>query len=146
MFMNEENGLRGGRAYYDAHKQDMGDHVLAIESDSGPFTPRGFTTDANPEALSILQRIVELMAYTGATYVKPGGGGADINPMKASGVIVMGYDPDGQRYFDLHHSHADTLDKLSPREVNLGAACMAAMAYVVADLPQTLPRNPTPEN
>jgi len=146
MFMNEENGLRGARAYYEAHKSEMGGHLLAIESDSGPFTPRGFTTDANPEALSILQEIVELMAFTGATVVRPGGGGADVNPMKASGVTVMGYDPDGQRYFDLHHSHADTLDKLSPREVNLGAACMAAMAYVVADLPEALPRNPTPEN
>jgi hypothetical protein len=146
LFMNEENGLRGAKAYYEAHEHEMDKHLLAIESDSGPFTPRGFTTDANPEALAILQDIVELMAETGASQVVPGGGGADVNPMRAGGVTVMGYDPDGQRYFDLHHSAADTLDKLSPREVNLGAACMAAMAYVVADLPVALPRNPTPEN
>lgn len=145
LFMNEENGLRGARAYYRDHQDEMDDHVLAIESDSGPFTPRGFTTNANPQAMAILQDIVKLMADTGATSMRQGSGGADVNPMRASGVIVMGYEPDCQRYFDLHHSAADTLDKLSPREVNLGAACMAAMAYVVADLPDTLPRNPTPE-
>jgi hypothetical protein len=141
MFMNEENGLRGAHAYRDGHAGEMARHLLAIESDSGPFTPRGFTTDANPAALATLQAIGGLLREAGIQSVRPGGGGADIGPMRADGVIVMGYEPDGQRYFDLHHSPADTIDKLSPRETNLGAACMAAMAYVVADLPEALPRN-----
>ncbi|MGQ0553211.1 MAG: M20/M25/M40 family metallo-hydrolase [Planctomycetota bacterium] len=141
LFTNEENGLRGGRAYHEEHRADMAGHVLAIESDSGPFTPRAFTTDANPRALALLQQIGALLAETGLRDVMPGGGGADIGPMTESGVIVMGYAPDGQRYFDLHHSPRDTIDQLSPRETNLGAACMAAMAFVVADLEETLPRN-----
>jgi hypothetical protein len=145
MWMNEENGLRGAHAYRDGHQDEMAHHVLAIESDSGPFTPRGFTTDANPVALETLQAIGELMREAGIQAVRPGGGGADVGPMRADGVIVMGFEPDGQRYFDLHHSPADTIDKLSPREVNLGAACMAAMAYVVADLPETLQRNAPPK-
>jgi hypothetical protein len=141
LFMNEENGLRGARAYHEGHRDEMARHVLAIESDSGPFTPRAFTTDANPAALAVLQAVGGLLREAGIQEVRPGGGGADIGPMRADGVIVMGYEPDGQRYFDLHHSWRDTIEQLSPRETNLGAACMAAMAYVVADLSETLPRN-----
>ncbi len=143
-FMNEENGGRGARAYFTDHEPLLGKHVLALESDSGPFTPRAFTTDANPEALAILRDIGALMRHAGIQDVVPGGGGADVDPMKAAGVIVMGYAPDQQRYFDLHHSDRDTIDQVSPREINLGAACLAAMAYVVADMPDALPRNPVP--
>jgi carboxypeptidase Q len=142
LFMNEENGLRGARAYHATHAAGMPGHLLAIESDSGPFTPRAFTTDANDQALAVLQEIGKLLAATGLQEVRPGGGGADIDPMRADGVIVMSYAPDTQRYFDLHHSARDTIEQISPREIALGAACMAAMAYVVADLEQPLPRNP----
>jgi carboxypeptidase Q len=141
LFANEENGLGGGNAYLAAHRNEMGRHVLALESDSGCFTPRGFTTDANPEAFAILSSVSALLANAGAGLLEPGGGGADIGPMKAEGVVQLGYLPDSQRYFDLHHTHEDTLDKVSPREINLGAGVMAAMLYVIADLPTTLPRN-----
>ena len=141
MWANEENGLRGARGYREAHAEQLSDHVLAIESDSGPFTPRAFTTNANPEALVVLQAIGELLAPAGIGAVREGGGGADINVLRPDGVIVMGYEPDGQRYFDLHHTEADTIDKLSPRETNLGAACMAAMAWAVAERPERLPAN-----
>ena len=143
LFMNEENGSRGARAYREAEAAAgaLGGHVLAIESDAGPFTPRAFTTDANDEALAVLQQIGALLRETGLQEVREGGGGADIDGLREHGVIVMGYSPDGQRYFDLHHSGRDTLDQVSPREIHLGAACIAAMAYVVADLEETLPRN-----
>jgi len=144
LFMNEENGGRGAQAYREAQQQAAGGldgHVLAIESDSGPFTPRAFTTDAGPAALDRLRQIGALLRETGLEDVRPGGGGADIDGLRAGGVPLMAYAPDGQRYFDLHHSERDTLEQISPREINLGAACIAAMAYVVADLPDTLPRN-----
>ena len=147
LFMNEENGGRGARAYHEAEKEAgaLDGHVLAIESDGGPFTPRAFTTDANPQALLVLQQIGALLRETGLHEVRKGGGGADIDPLTADGVIVMGYSPDGQRYFDLHHSERDTLEQISPREINLGAACIAAMAYIVADREEPLPRNVPPE-
>jgi carboxypeptidase Q len=143
-FMNEENGGRGSRAYHEAHAAEMAGHVLALESDSGAFAPRAFTTDANDAALAVLRDIGTLLRPVGLVEVRPGGGGADIDIMKQDGVIVMSYAPDGQRYFDLHHSARDTLEQVSPREINLGAACIAAMAYVVADLEQALPRNTPP--
>jgi carboxypeptidase Q len=144
-FMNEENGGRGSRAYFEDHKDVLGKHLLAIESDAGSFTPRGFSTSADGAGLDTLADIASLLSETGLTWVKPGGsGGADVDPMQAGGVTVMGYRPDGQRYFDLHHSESDTLDKVSPREINLCAACLAAMAYVVADREEPLPRSAVP--
>ena len=148
LFMNEENGGRGAQAYREAAAETgaVDGHVLAIESDGGPFTPRAFTTDANAEALAVLRQIGLLLHDTGLDEVREGHGGADIDGLRQHGVIVMGYSPDGQRYFDLHHSDRDTLEQVSPREIHLGAACIAAMAYIVADLPETLPRNvPPPE-
>jgi Zn-dependent M28 family amino/carboxypeptidase len=142
LFMNEENGLRGGRAYRDTHKAEVEKHVLAIESDRGGFAPRGFATNANPRAFEILRGITELLhAGSPATLVQ-GGGGADISPLEREGVIVMEYLPDAQRYFDFHHCERDVLDAVHPRELELGAAWMAVMIYLVADLDERLPRNP----
>ncbi len=141
MFMNEENGVRGGRAYHHQHFEEMDQHVMALESDRGSFVPRGFTSDANPEAMAVLQEIVGLMEEAGIHLMNPGYGGVDISPMRANGVVTVGLLPDSQRYFDLHHSARDTIDQVSPREINLGAGAMAALCYVVADLPETLRRN-----
>jgi Zn-dependent M28 family amino/carboxypeptidase len=145
MFMNEENGLRGGRAYHADHEDEMERHVMALESDRGVFTPRGFTSDAGPAALAILREIVALMEDAGIHVMQPGYGGVDISPMAASGVPLVGFLPDCQRYFDLHHSARDTMAQVSDREVNLGAGAMAALCYVVADLPEALPANPGPD-
>ena len=140
MFMNEENGVAGARAYAEAHGSER--HVLAIESDRGGFTPRGFTTDARGEVFETLRELVELQANTGASQLLPGGGGVDISFLAATGVPLVGYLPDAQRYFDLHHAETDTLDKVNERELSLGAAAIASLAWLVADLPEALPLNP----
>jgi len=140
LFMNEENGLAGGRAYYVEHFAEMDRHVMALESDRGGFTPRGFTAQVSDEALVILRSYVTLFANTGADKVIAGGGGADIGPMRQSAVPLVGYLPDPQRYFDLHHSPADTIDQVNPRELQLGAAAMASLAWLVAEDPTPLPR------
>ncbi|HTE05003.1 MAG TPA: M20/M25/M40 family metallo-hydrolase [Planctomycetota bacterium] len=146
-FMNEENGSRGAHAYFEDHRPVLDRHLLAIESDAGSFTPRGFSTSASGPALETLSDIAALLADTGLSWIKAGGsGGADVDPMRAAGVTVMGYRPDDQRYFDLHHSESDTLAQVSPREINLSAACLAAMAYVVADREERLPRSPISED
>lgn len=144
LFMNEENGLAGARTYRSDHDAEMPRHVFALESDRGGFTPRGFTTNANPEALATLRAIGAGLETIGAERVVRGSGGADVNPMMDAGVIVAGFLPDSQRYFDVHHSWNDTLDRVSARELQLGAAAMAALLYVVADMETTLPRNPVP--
>ncbi|MFT7462072.1 MAG: carboxypeptidase Q [Pseudohongiellaceae bacterium] len=142
LFANEENGLAGGKAYIGHHRDELSKHILALESDSGVFTPRGFTTDANPEARAILDAIAKLLSAAGAGRMTTGHGGADIGPLAAHGTVLVGYDPDPQRYFDLHHSARDTLAAVNEREINLGAGVIAALIWIVADLELTLPRNP----
>ena len=141
LFMNEENGLGGARAYYRDHQDEMGRHRFALESDRGGFTPRGFTTDAEGEARAVLEEVALLLEGIGASTLRRGRGGADVGPMAQSGVVTAGLYPDPQRYFDLHHSARDTLEQVSPRELELGAAAMAALLYVVADLEAPLPHN-----
>lgn len=139
---NEENGLRGGNAYRDAHAAALDKHVLAIESDGGVFKPLGFGFTGSDSAFAVVQQIGRLLDGIGAGRISRGGGGADIGPIMRSGVPGMGLDTDGERYFWFHHSEADTVDKLDPHDVALCVATMAIMAYVAADLPQPLPRGP----
>jgi len=133
LFMNEENGLRGGRAYREAHSGELARHLLAIETDRGGFSPRGFGTDAGGELLLDLRRIALLLDPAGAGALKPGDGGADISVLRPDGVPLMELLVDPQRYFDVHHCARDTLDTVNPRELALGAAALAAMAYAAAD-------------
>jgi carboxypeptidase Q len=142
LWTNEENGLRGGNAYRDAHRSELGRHVLAIESDAGVFKPLGFGFTGSDEAFAIVQQVGRLLEPLGAGAITRGGGGADIGPIMQEGVPGMGLNVDGTRYFWYHHTDADTIDKLDAREVALCTAAMAIMAYVVADLPQALPRAP----
>jgi carboxypeptidase Q len=139
---NEENGLRGGNAYRDTHSKALDKHVLAIESDGGVFKPAGFGFTGSDAAFAIVQQIGTLLAKIGAGEITRGGGGADIGPIMQLGVPGMGLNVDGTRYFWYHHSEADTLDKLDPHDVALCVATMAIMAYIVADLPEPLPRAP----
>ena len=140
MWTNEENGLRGGRAYREHHLDEIDDHVLAIESDGGVFKPQGFGFTGSDEAYRMIREIGSLLDRIDAGRVTRGGGGADIGPIMRDGVPGMGLRVDGEKYFWYHHTHADTIDKLDPREMAECVAAMAVMAYVVADMPQRLPR------
>ena len=137
---NEENGGRGGQGYRDAHRADVDNHVLAIESDGGVFKPQGFGFSGSDAALEIIKQIGTLLDRIEAGNIVKGGGGADIAPIMALGVPGLGLNVDGTKYFWYHHTEADTVDKLDPREMALCVATMAVMAYVVADMPERLPR------
>lgn len=143
-WVNEENGTRGGLAYRDAHRDQLDNHVLAIESDGGVFRPTGFGFTGSDSARAIVRQIGALLRRIGADSIGGGGGGTDIGPITALGVPSMGLDDDGTRYFWYHHTEADTADKLDPREMAQCVAAMAVMAYVVADLPEKLPRGAPP--
>jgi carboxypeptidase Q len=140
MWTNEENGLQGGRTYREAHLDELGDHILAMESDGGVFKPLGFGFTGSDEAYQIIQDISTLLLPIGAGEITRGGGGADIGPIMETGVPGMGLRVDGDTYFWYHHTDADTVDKLDPREMGECVATMAVIAYVVADMPERLPR------
>lgn len=138
MFMNEENGTRGGKAY--AAKVREGERpIAAIESDAGGFTPRGFgvsadsaTTARNPAIFQNVARWAYLFEPIDADRIKPGGGGADIGELAKQGAATIGLRVDNHRYFDYHHSTSDTIDKVNERELELGAAAVAILSYVLA--------------
>ncbi|HEV2799015.1 MAG TPA: M28 family metallopeptidase [Pyrinomonadaceae bacterium] len=140
LYTNEENGLRGGTAYRDAHRAELGKHVLAIESDSGIYRPLGFglSNAAPPQARADLEEIGKLLAGIRAGRIAANGGGADIGPIMREGVPGASLDVDGTHYFDIHHTPADTLDKIDPQDLALCVAAMAVMAYTVADMPHAL--------
>ena len=140
LYTNEENGLRGGNAYRDAHRAELPKHVLAVEADSGTYRPTGFglAATAPPQARADLEEIAKLLAGIRAARIGEGGGGADIGPIMREGVIGAGLNVDGARYFDIHHTHADTLDKVDPQDLALCVAALAVLAYAVADAPAAL--------
>jgi carboxypeptidase Q len=140
LWTNEENGLRGALAYRDVHRNELDDHILAIESDAGVFKPLGFGFRGSTAAYRMIREIGTLLAPIDAATVTEGGGGADIGPIMREGVPGMGLRVDGEKYFWYHHTEADTVDKLDPREMAECVAAMAVMAYVVADMPERLPR------
>ncbi|MFB9863906.1 peptidase M28 family protein [Rufibacter immobilis] len=132
MYMNEENGLRGGTKYAEIAKKQGEKHIAAIESDEGGFTPRGFGISAPTQAA--FQKALSwknLLAPYGLHDIEPNGGGADIGPLKDDRVALIGFLPDSQRYFDIHHTANDTFDKVNRRELELGGASMAALVYLI---------------
>lgn len=130
MFMNEENGLRGGKKYAEVAKSKGENHVLALESDSGGFTPRGFSFDCDNANFDQVQGWKPLFEpYLIHSFTK-GGSGADIGPLKKEGIVLAGLRPDSQRYFDYHHAENDTFDAINKRELELGAATMASLIYL----------------
>jgi len=137
---NEEYGTRGGLAYRDAHTAELGAHDVAIESDGGVFRPTGFGFTGSGAGFQIVRAVGRLLAAIGADTVTAGGGGTDIEPIMQLGVPGMSLNDDGSRYFWYHHSESDTVDKLDPREMARCVAALAVMSYVLADLPQQLPR------
>ena len=137
---NEENGGRGGQAYRDTHKDELARHIAAIESDGGTFKFRGFGFTGSDSAMRIVKQIARLLKPLGADSAFAGGGGSDIQPIMALGVPGMAHVVDGTRYFWYHHTEADNVDKIDPRELAENVAAMAIMAYVLAELPAPLPR------
>jgi carboxypeptidase Q len=131
MFMNEENGLRGGLAYAARAAEKKEKHIAAIESDEGGFTPRGFSMTLNDSAKSKIKSWRYLLEPYGLTEYTDEGGGADIGPLEDQGTALIGYSPDSQRYFSYHHTKEDTFDKVSKRELELGAASMASLVYLI---------------
>jgi carboxypeptidase Q len=131
MFMNEENGLRGGQKYAELALKNGEKHLAAIESDRGGFTPRGFTISADTMQRRKIQSWKPLLEAYGLTDFSQEGGGADIGPLGPQGVALIGFLPDSQRYFTLHHTAQDTFDKVDKRELELGAASMAALVYLL---------------
>ena len=141
LFTNEENGLRGGNAYRDAHAEEAAHHVFALESDSGVFAPARLGFSGSEAARKIISEIATLLTPIGMQEVVPGGGGADIGPIATLGKVpMMAYAGDPTRYFTIHHTPADTIDRIDPQEVSKAAASIAAMVYVIADMPQALPK------
>ncbi|HMQ14918.1 MAG TPA: M20/M25/M40 family metallo-hydrolase [Phycisphaerae bacterium] len=143
LFTNEENGLAGGRAYASEHAADLPRHVAAIEADSGVFAPTGFGLDVDDPArrergLATLRQITALLRPIGADDLVPGHGGADISPMKPAGVPLIGQRADMTYYFDIHHTHADTFDKVNRDDLSRHVAAMAVMSYILADMPARL--------
>ncbi len=139
LWTNEENGTRGGLAYRDQHRDELARHVMMLESDGGVFRPLGFGFTGNETARDTVRAIATLLTGIAADQITPGGGGADIGPsVQEARIPAMSLEVDTSKYFVIHHTPADTIDKLDPVEMAKCAAAVAVMAYVVADLPQRL--------
>jgi carboxypeptidase Q len=143
LFTNEENGLRGAIDYRDRYGATLGQHVLMIESDAGVFAPVGFGFSGNDIARAQVTAIASLLGSVGATRIAASGGGADIGPSVVAGrVPAMSLEVDGAKYFLIHHTAADTVDKIDPADFARCVVALTGMAYVVADMPQRLGEAP----
>ena len=131
LFMNEENGLRGGNEYARVASAQGEQHVFALESDSGGFTPRGFSFDTSKEQFEVIKKWEPYFYPYQTDRFELGGSGADIGPLKPQGLILAGLRPDSQRYFDHHHSDNDRFDHVNRRELELGAAAMTSLVYLM---------------
>jgi len=130
LFMNEENGLRGGRKYAEVAQEKGENHIFALESDAGGFTPRGFSFDASESHYNQVLSWKPLFKPYLIHYFERGGSGADISPLKKDNMVLAGLRPDSQRYFDHHHAANDTFEYVNKRELELGAATMTALVYL----------------
>lgn len=130
LFMNEENGLRGGTEYADKAKMNNENHIFALESDSGGFTPRGYSFDSSDADLKRVQGWAPLFEPYLIHLFEKGYSGADIAPLKKNGMVLAGLLPDSQRYFVHHHAANDTFEHVNKRELELGAASMASLVYL----------------
>jgi len=140
LWTNEENGLMGGKTYAKLHAKEIPNHVLAVESDAGTFKPRGYDFGGSEKGLELAREICTLLGKIDASACEEGGGGADIGPIMEQGVPGMGLLVDDKKYFNYHHTNADMVDKIDPRELALCTASMAVLTYVAADMPKRIPR------
>ena len=131
LYINEENGLRGGKAYATYAKNNKENHIFALESDAGGFSPRGFIFEANSSQFEQISSWKPYFEPYLANHFQLGGSGADIGPLRNGKTVLSGLRPDSQRYFDYHHAANDTFDAINKRELELGAAAMASLVYLV---------------
>jgi hypothetical protein len=130
LFMNEENGLKGAREYARRAELKNENHIFALESDAGGFSPRGFSFDANDDQMKVVNSWKILFKPYLIHYFEKGGSGADVGPLGKGGTVLAGLRPDSQRYFDFHHAANDTFDAVNKRELELGAATMTSLIYL----------------
>ncbi len=132
LFMNEENGTRGGQKYADIAVENNEKHLVLIESDAGGFSPRGFGVTAADSTLEKMRHWVDLYPRDTICYFAQGGGGVDIRPLhKATGTPMIGFSPDTQRLFDVHHSENDNFESVHRRELELGTGAIATLIYLI---------------
>jgi carboxypeptidase Q len=141
LWTNEENGLRGATGYAERYRHSAADHVFALESDSGVFEPAALGFTGSVAARGMMRDIASLLTPLGFSEIVSGGGGADIGPIAQAGnVPTMAYLGNPGRYFAIHHTPADTVERIAPAEVSKAAAAIAVITYVIADMPERLPR------
>jgi carboxypeptidase Q len=138
LWVNEENGGRGGAAYRDRYAKDLANHVMMMESDSGVFRPTGFGFTGSEASRARVKEIATLLGGIQADRIGPAGDGADIGPSVEAGKMPsMSLEVDGN-YFLIHHTPADTVDKIDPMDMARASAAIAVMTYVVADMPERI--------
>lgn len=143
LFMNEENGVRGGKAYAADHAAELARHVAALEADRGAGKPLGFSVGAGAGGAETLRRLAQGLAAVGAVEIEDNGeGGVDVSRLRPAGVPLLGLRSDMSAYFDWHHSEADTLDKIDRAALADNVVAMAAMAWALAEMDAPLPRQP----
>lgn len=140
LWTNEENGIAGAKAYRVAHKNELANHVVAIECDDGVFKPEAFAFSGSAAGKNFVSDIAKLLNGVAPIKIKTGAGGADISQLEPDGVPLMDLLVEPTKYFWYHHTHADTIDKINRDELNQCVAALAVMCYAIADAPEALPR------
>ena len=131
LYMNEENGNRGGETYASFVKNKGEQHIMAIESDRGGFSPRGFSVDGSDSQLAVIQTFEKLFEPYQLHLFKKGYGGVDIGPLRDGKICLIGLVPDSQRYFDFHHAPTDVFENVNKRELELGSAALSSIIYLI---------------
>ncbi len=144
LWTNEENGVAGGKAYAKDHADELKHHVAGIESDSGVFSPRGYSVSCTDEAKRdvAIEQVNEILSLFPDSFppldAHAGGSGTDVGLTGSAGFVLMGHRVEGSKYFNYHHTNADTLDKVDPTELSQNVAVLATTAYILADMPNRL--------
>jgi carboxypeptidase Q len=140
LWTNEENGLRGARAYVEAHRAELGKHSVAIESDWGIGPIKGFKFTGSAAAEAQLSQILPFLKRMGPFELRTGAGGSDLAPLLTAGVPVMDLWTDRRDYFWFHHTSADTVDKVDPTELNRCVMALGIMLYGLGEMAEPLAR------
>jgi carboxypeptidase Q len=141
LFTNEENGLRGATAYRDRYVGSASKHIMAFESDIGVFEPMRLGFSGNERARQVMADVVDLLQPLGFPPLGPGGGGADIGPIAQAGQVpTMAIAGDATRYFQIHHTPADTVERIDPKEMAKASAAIAVVAWLAAEMEAPLPK------